>query len=292
MEMMKMSKFRLEDYEGKYAMHVKTEEEYNAFCEFLDSEGETWNIDQSYMKIRHWDKYTKDTCLSFNEGSYCTVTYFKDHGYTILEFSDFDWSKKEEKEMKEFKVGDKVKCIMKEEFRDDIKTFINSESNIHEICKIPLDYPNCYLLKGCPDFWHDYELELVCEFKKGQEVEASDNGEWLDRYFGKKFYDYNPEIEKPFLTIDEDGDIHNWKYCRAIQPKYEAYTEPKVEWIGKDIVHKRDKNMVRYIDSIVRDEYDENVFAISTDLGTEYNCKQLFKDWNWADGSIIGKEIK
>ena len=105
--------------------------------------------------------------------------------------------------------------------------------------------------------------------------------------------DDNTFLEASRLIEPSECDWKDSLYTpKALRPEYEAYSEPKLEWIDKDIVHKRDKNMACYIDSITRDSCDENVFAIRTDWGTEYTCEQLFKDWTWLDGSIIGKEVK
>ena len=143
----------------------------------------------------------------------------------------------------------------------------------------------------------EYKMELI----KGKRYEVSNNEDFLNSK-ERIFDSYDEGFQEPYRCIDcmfEDEyenkfciETDTWKYLREIQSKYEPYTEPKLEWIDKDIVHKRNKNMACYIDSITRDSCDENVFAIRTDWGTEYTCKQLFKDWNWADGSIIGKEIK
>lgn len=85
-----MSRFRLEDYEGQYVMHVKTEEEYDIFSKFLDSKGEKWNNGDSYLERSYWEFYENEICFEFDCGAYSALDYYRSQDYTILEFSDFD----------------------------------------------------------------------------------------------------------------------------------------------------------------------------------------------------------
>ena len=214
---------------------------------------------------------------------------------------------KKEHEMK-FKVGDKVKWNGIEEGFTVCMTgyranFLKSKKE-HVISFVD-NRDNTCLLVGCKPYWFNLEwlekVESKTELIKGKRYEVSNNEDFSNSR-ERIFDSYDEGFPEPYRCIDcmfEDEyenkfciETDTWKYLREIQPKYEPYTEPKLEWIDKDIVHKRNKNMACYIDSITRDSCDENVFAIRTDWGTEYTCKQLFKDWNWADGSIIGKEIK
>ena len=268
--MIKMKKFKLEDYEGKFVMHVKTEEEYNTFSKFLDSKGETWNIDQSYMKIRHWDENTNNTCFCFNEGMYCNLEYFQNHDYTILEFSDFDWDKKGE-EMKEFKVGDWVKS----------KCF----SGVKKIKEIHCDFATT--TDSCNYYLKD--LELACEFTKGQEVECSNYENWAVTVGECKFVAFYPNKETPYLVEWESNNkIELFKHCRAIQHKYEPYTKFDPTWIGKDVCYNGE-----FMWTIVgRQKSNEVVLYNDEDGYTEQTFSQLF-EYTWEEtGKPFGKEIK
>ncbi len=101
-------KFNINDYKGKYVMHCKTEEEAKAFCRYLNGIGRKWRDGISYLCENDWSFYTDQTCYEFNNGAYADKCCYLKHGYTILEFSDFEWD-----EMTElaFKVGDRVRCI-------------------------------------------------------------------------------------------------------------------------------------------------------------------------------------
>lgn len=82
-------KFNIDNYKGKYVMHCKTEEEAKDFCEYLHRVGRTWCTKQSYLEDTEYRHYTKHTAYSFNEGCYTEIDWYRNHGYTILEWSDY-----------------------------------------------------------------------------------------------------------------------------------------------------------------------------------------------------------
>lgn len=91
-------KFNINKYLGNYAMHCKTEEEAKIFLRYLDSVGRKWVDGTSYMSMTKWSVHGPDTCYDFYNGTYCNKTYFLTcYGYTILEFSDFEWDNKSTK---------------------------------------------------------------------------------------------------------------------------------------------------------------------------------------------------
>lgn len=91
-------KFNINKYMGNYAMHCKTKEEAKIFCRYLDSVGRKWVDGTSYMSMTKWSVHGPDTCYDFCNGTYCNKTYFLTcYGYTILEFSDFEWDNKNTK---------------------------------------------------------------------------------------------------------------------------------------------------------------------------------------------------
>lgn len=91
---MAKEKFDINNYPGNYAMHVRTEEEAECFCKYLDSQGRQWRGGTSYLHHTSYRVYGNQTCYDFNAGMYGDVQWFEDDGadWTILEFSDFDWS--------------------------------------------------------------------------------------------------------------------------------------------------------------------------------------------------------
>ena len=83
-------RFNINDYEGKYVMHCKTEEEARGFCNYLHEHGRKWCNGDSYKhSTTHWDFYKEETSYAFNKGAYSPVNFYKNDGYKILEWSDF-----------------------------------------------------------------------------------------------------------------------------------------------------------------------------------------------------------
>lgn len=74
-------KFNIDNYEGKYVMHCKTEEEARNFIDYLKTTG--WYCSWSLSCI-----YGKNGCF-FNNRNWGSIEYAKKEGYTILEWSDF-----------------------------------------------------------------------------------------------------------------------------------------------------------------------------------------------------------
>ena len=82
-------KFNIANYKGNYAMHCKTKEEAKDFCRYLDGLGRKWCDGEKYTENTCWDVYKDKTCYDFNDGTYDSLSYFEENGYTILEWSDF-----------------------------------------------------------------------------------------------------------------------------------------------------------------------------------------------------------
>lgn len=84
-------RFDITQYQGEVAMHCKTREEAQVFLEFLHQIGKSWCNGENYSKYTHYNDYEEQTTYSFNNGKYGGLNWFIDHGYTILEFEDFEW---------------------------------------------------------------------------------------------------------------------------------------------------------------------------------------------------------
>lgn len=175
--------------------------------------------------------------------------------------------------MKEFKVGDWVKG-------KEGSFFDNKVLQVVDIINDNLVFANH---EGC---LKSYCAELVCEFTKDQEVEISADGKGYFSDYKVNFYGYDGSLEKPYLTIDKDGDITNWNCCRAIK-KYEPYTEFDPTWIGKDICYNDE-----FMWTIVgRQKSDEVVLYNDEDGYTEQTLSGLI-EYTWEEtGKPCGKEI-
>lgn len=74
-------------------MHCYTEEEARVFLDFLHDSGRTWSSKDSYKGNTEFKRYKENTCYAFNKGKYGRLEIFKNMGFIVLEFEDFDWSK-------------------------------------------------------------------------------------------------------------------------------------------------------------------------------------------------------
>ena len=83
-------KFDIEAYRnGHFAMHCKTEAEARDFCNYLHSIGRRWSTGRSYLAQINYDRYGSDTCYNVGIGNFCSIKWYRNEGYTILEWSDF-----------------------------------------------------------------------------------------------------------------------------------------------------------------------------------------------------------
>lgn len=86
---MSKPKFRLEDYEGNYAMHCDTEEKAKHFLKILAKNGRKWYDGDEYTEYTYFDVCKKGTVYYFNDGTYGSIMKCET---TVLEFDDFDWT--------------------------------------------------------------------------------------------------------------------------------------------------------------------------------------------------------
>lgn len=82
-------KFDINNYEGKYAMHCKTEEEARDFCNYLHSIGRKWNGNYNYLNHTYWSTWRENTVYYFNDDMYGEYQYALKDNYTVLEWEDF-----------------------------------------------------------------------------------------------------------------------------------------------------------------------------------------------------------
>ena len=81
--------FPIDEFTGRRtSMHCSTEEEANAFLEFLNSIGRRWASGVTYLSFNNFESYGSDTCYFFNEGTYGSLPRALERG-EVLEFSDF-----------------------------------------------------------------------------------------------------------------------------------------------------------------------------------------------------------
>jgi len=101
-----MAKFNYTDFtNGKYVIHTKTLEEAKLFEKYMRHNG------GRPAPSDNWEVHMEDTCFNINACGYTHIDWYKNNGYTILEFEDFDWSDFEMNNFtkKDLKNGDVVK---------------------------------------------------------------------------------------------------------------------------------------------------------------------------------------
>lgn len=86
-------RFDINDYQGRYLMHCKTEDEAKEFCDYLYSIGEKWSDGESYKRSTLWCIYKGNTCYHFNRGIIVRLNKSTKENYIILEWSDFKENK-------------------------------------------------------------------------------------------------------------------------------------------------------------------------------------------------------
>lgn len=193
-------KFDINDYKDKYAMHCKTEEEAKDFCEYLHSVGRRWCTDQPYITNTCYHTYIGNTVYTFNEGSYCDMKWHTEHGYIILEWSDFmngEFTKAD------LKLGDVVKFRNERigivcEFKG-LKTIITNDSwvNFENITEeLTMLYNKTYDIiavrrphkkSECQFNAFEYEYgTLIYEREECREMTIEEACETLGRLFNEK----------------------------------------------------------------------------------------------------------
>lgn len=176
-------KFDINNYKGKYVMHCKTDDEARKFCDYLHSIGKMWNINIPYKYHTNWRNNTIKTCYNFNEGLYNTIDHYIRTGYTILEFSDFNWSteftKADLKDGMIVEYADGWKRMVLNgillgrsehaslrDFTDDLKSHFNQGLNINKVYTCNTDR-----ISELEDIFDSHNLTLIWERKERPEPE-------------------------------------------------------------------------------------------------------------------------
>lgn len=123
-----MKKFKFEDYQGKYAMWCKTESEDKKFCDVLSAH----TNDTFWASNPRWVRYRAELCYAFNESTYCSKTVYEDNNYTILNFSDFDWSEDKMFTKADLKTGDFIKVKFSNETKVAVCVNIDNKMFVDE----------------------------------------------------------------------------------------------------------------------------------------------------------------
>ena len=151
--------------DNKIVVNCKTKEEAKAFCNLMDKHELEWSSGDSYIELTEWESHKEKTCYDSN-GSYSEVNLYEEHGYKVLEFSDYDFTEEPEKVILNAE-------FYKEEI-DDLQGFfmITRSTNEIEFCN------------GCCE---------DCIFNKTGESCRTSTVKWL-------LSPYKPPKKKPVIT--------------------------------------------------------------------------------------------
>lgn len=82
-------KFNIADYIGKYAMHCKTKEEAEDFCNYLNRIGKTRMFGGEYDGLSLWNRYRDELTINFGSGTHSEIDFYRKNNFIILEWEDF-----------------------------------------------------------------------------------------------------------------------------------------------------------------------------------------------------------
>ena len=101
-------KFIIEKYPIHTVMHCESREECDIFEEFLSKQGRTWRGGDSYNAGIHdiFGHCGTETCYNYNCGTYSELRYYEENKFKILRFSDFDWGRGYNNEVKDIILTD------------------------------------------------------------------------------------------------------------------------------------------------------------------------------------------
>lgn len=78
----------------KIAVHTPTEEQAKTLLTELDKNGYTWCGGDGLTDRTRYEVKKENTCYAFNLNkrvSYCSLVWYQENDYTIIEFTDIDF---------------------------------------------------------------------------------------------------------------------------------------------------------------------------------------------------------
>lgn len=269
--------------DGEYRKILKTTESHDGITARIHIEGiGAWFWYLSDLEFITADEYKKMNEIESNKDKFAAGNYVRCNKSTWDEVSD-SWIHK----MKPMLDG-KYRRILRKTYLSDeyVKSVIEGIDSINDngwwyrLCDLDVITAEEY-----------DSLYKKCDLKKDDPVEVSDNDEYYDNYFDEKFYDYDATLAKPFVTLDRDGDMRNYKYCRKVRTDYEPYTEIDSAWRYDKVKIQGDDKILTIIGHLFP---DKGVLVLQDADGICYNTdlEHAFCTLTWADGRKFGKEVK
>jgi len=156
--------------------------------------------------------------------------------------------------------------------------------------------------------WHD----SLCTPKKKEIKKTYDTpcgtfteGETIitDGIYERIFYSYDERLKEPYLCVscwfknayknNKKFTIATWdKIEKLSQKRYKPYSNPDMEWIGKEIKLKKpfDKDEPNRV--ISGFEKLDGIWNVLFEHNYCRDLKECFETTTWADGSVFGDPIK
>lgn len=193
-----MKKFNWEEFKyknNKIAVHCKTEEEAKDFCKQMHKHGMAGADKWDYSSNTFWDC---NTCYG-NHGTYGMRSTFNEHGYTILEWSDYmkkEFTKADLKDgmVVEYRKGNRFlvfghKLLSSNYFdftnniADDLtdKKYKDKDFDIMKVYKVNIEN-----VKRLSDILKHENLELIWERIEVKHMTVDEMREELEKLTGEK----------------------------------------------------------------------------------------------------------
>lgn len=236
-----MKEFNWSEFKDKnniIAVHCKTEAEAKDFCKQMHEHGMKWLDRDSYLDCIAFNKYKDATCYS-NAGGYSRYRFYKENGFTILEWSDYMQTEFTKADLKdgmvvEYKDGrrrlvvagmliGKDGFLTLDSFRENLESvdFI-AEHTIAKVYKVEEARTFDSILK-------DYNLDLIWERKETKRMTAEEMRQKLEELTGEKIEVESNRCVGQWFLLDECSN--SGVYCSICGKKVykEEYANQKIK---------------------------------------------------------------
>ena len=239
-----MKEFNWSEFKDKnniIAVHCKTEEEAKDFCKQMHEHGMRRVDRDSYLDCIAFSKYKDMTCYS-NAGGYAGYRFYKENGFTILEWSDYmqkEFTKADLKDGMIVEYRDGTRRIVignvfigKDRFNyiDNYKCSLESyRIKEYDICKV-----YSFLLPyGFNSLFKDNNLKLIWErtevYTEVKNMTTEEMRQKLEELTGKKIEVESNRRVGQWLLLDECSN--SGVYCSICGKKVykEDYANQKIK---------------------------------------------------------------
>lgn len=119
--------------------------------------------------------------------------------------------------------------------------------------------------------------------KKGEKVHAGYAIDDWEQYGDLTFLTYFPELEYPYICIDDSGLVRNFRYVIKVD-EYIPHVLPKRDWIGRHICGAKLEGTETEIFAICKKEGEWGVLIAEGQVFID--METLCKYWIWVDSKL------